>query len=166
MALHFILDGYNLIKQTDFLADQKLEAGREGLIHLLESQRPQGSLNNKVTIVFDGQSSVFGTQDRAGIRIIFTAGHSADEEIKNLVGHLANKKNIVVVTNDKQIQYYIRAVGAKICSVQDFLKKANLSKDEGKTEKKKAHLKPNIKEIPHSTVQKINLELKKLWLDK
>ena len=59
MSLHYILDGYNILKQIPAFNDLSLEDGRRGLMRWIETQRPQGSVNNTVTVVFDGESGFF-----------------------------------------------------------------------------------------------------------
>lgn len=120
MALHFILDGYNIIKNSDALAELPLEAGRRKLIAILETRRPQGSVHNTVTVVFDGQAGVGPFPHPGPVKVVFSCGQSADEKIKQMVGHAGARKSTVVVTDDRAIQYYVRSLGAGVLSVQDF----------------------------------------------
>ena len=60
MSLHYLLDGYNIIKQSPRLGPKRLEDGRAGLIAFIEMRQPQGSRNNMVTVVFDGQPGIIG----------------------------------------------------------------------------------------------------------
>ena len=60
MSLHYLLDGYNILKQIPALNDLPLEDGRRGLLRWIETQRPQGSVNNTLTVVFDGNPDFFG----------------------------------------------------------------------------------------------------------
>jgi len=166
MALHFILDGYNIIKQTPVLADKVLEDGRESLVRFIETEKPQGSSNNKVTVVFDGQADVFGGMSCSFVRVIFTCGTSADDKIKSLVDHAKNKKNIIVVTNDRSIRYYVRALGAKIAKVDEFLEKGRTFVKEGKQNKKKDMEGKSKKNLSGSAAARINSELNDVWLKK
>ena len=123
MSLHFIIDGYNLIKQTPGLNKSSLEGSRASLIQFIKVSRPQGSQNNRVTVVFDGQANTAASwpsyQD-SGIRIIFSQGMNADEKIKELVETADSPKNIVVVTNDRDIQICVRRFQARVKTVQEF----------------------------------------------
>jgi len=167
MALHFILDGYNVIKQTSLLAEKDLEQGRKGLIKIVETQKPQGSVNNKVTIIFDGKPGVFGSTASSCARILFTSGHSADEKIKDLVDKTKNRKNTVVVTNDKDVRFYVRALGAQVCQVKEFLDKSRWSASSAKGKKKReALIDIGKKKLSGSLAAKINSELKDIWLRK
>ena len=47
--------------------------------------RPQGSVNNQVTVVFDGHPDHFGGTSQGEIRVIFSDGCSADDKIKRMV---------------------------------------------------------------------------------
>ena len=123
MSLSYLLDGYNIIPALPALDLKRLEEAREGLIRLIEIHRPQGSLSNKVTIVFDGQAEFFGQTHAGAVKIVFSRGESADDCIKRMVSDSKQKKNIVVVTNDRDIRFFVRAQGARIVSVEDFVKK-------------------------------------------
>ena len=57
MSVHYLLDGYNIIKQTPGLNQGSLEAQRNALLAWIEIGQPQGSLQNTVTVVFDGKDS-------------------------------------------------------------------------------------------------------------
>lgn len=168
MALHFILDGYNVIKQTPVLADKKLEEGRNALLRLIENQKPQGSSNNKVTVVFDGQSGFVEDQRKSFANVIFTCNETADEKIKHLVSGQKNRKSLVVVTNDRDVRYYVRSLGAKILKVEEFLAKVRVvSKEKTQHMKRRVNLVSKSKrEVPKTLEFKINAELQKIWLKK
>ena len=74
MALHYILDGYNIIKCTDRLADCSLEEGRNGLLRILNHDRPQGSSRHCVMVVFDGKDDVWGQRPSGEVKVVFTSG--------------------------------------------------------------------------------------------
>lgn len=101
--------------------DKKLEDQRQQLIQWIESHTPQGSLRNTVTIVFDGRSDVWGSSVASSIRVVFSQGETADENIIRMVEEAAHKKSVVVVTDDRSLQYSVRALGAKVSGVQTFL---------------------------------------------
>ena len=98
MSLIYLLDGYNIIKRIPRLAQEKLEDSRASLIHFIEINRPQGSLNNTVTIVFDGQPGMIGQSGSEMVRVVFSRGESADDCIKKMVLSSKNSKRMVVVT--------------------------------------------------------------------
>lgn len=121
MSLHYLLDGYNIIQKMPVLKGQTLEEARRAFVKLIEIHRPQGSLNNPVTVVFDGQTGMGGSETTAEIHVVFSSGNSADDVIKDLVDRARVKSSCIVVTDDRSLQYYVRALGAKILGVDDFL---------------------------------------------
>ena len=163
MSLHFIIDGYNLIKQTPVLNKANLEDSRAALIDFLNIERPQGSKNNQVTIVFDGKEGNFYYQvSPYSIEVIFSIEQSADDKIISLVEESAHPKAIVVVTNDRQIQLSVRQLKAQVRTVDEFLKKFNhAQKSKQKTNKKNS---ADEKMLSYSLEGKITEEMKKIWL--
>ncbi len=165
MALHFVLDGYNIIKQISFLAEGKLESQREKLIRFIEVKSPQGSLRNKVTIIFDGQSVGGGYQRSSRIHIVFSSQEGADEKIKRLVTQEKNKKCIVVVTDDRDIQYYVRSQGAQVLGVHHFLNKGS-DRQKRLLGDPKASLSGEVKNLSKNLEYEITSELERIWLEK
>ncbi len=124
-------------------------------------QKPQGSSNNAVTIVFDGQADVWGPNPGGCVRVIFTEGESADDKIKRIVEQSPHKKNFVVVSNDKDIVLYARALGAKVLTVQAFMAHATTGHRQHKGSQASA---AEGKNISSTQADRINQELSKLWL--
>ena len=157
MSLHYVIDGYNLIKQTPRLTKKRLKDSRVGLVRFIKEKRPQGSKKNLVTIVFDGAPDMPVRSSGTDIKVIFTKNESADDWIKRSVENTKNPKQIVVVSNDKQIRFYVRSLGAKILSVEEFI-----------AEKQKFGLpdEPSQSKIELSSqqAQQITEELRKIWL--
>ena len=162
MSLHYLLDGYNIIHQMPRSSPQKLEEERGALIRFIEVYRPQGSFRNAVTIVFDGKPGMFPMPSSSSVKTIFTAGESADEKIKRIVAESRNQKNWVVVTDDRDIQYAVRAMGAEVCPVQDFLGRIPGKKKVRKGLNPKA-VEEN-KDISKTLEFKITSEFEKIWL--
>ena len=168
MSLHYLLDGYNIIKQAPELAQKKLEDGRNGLIRMIEIYQPQGSLNNRVTIVFDGQPGMWGQASVPTVNVIFTETGSADDKIKSLVEDSRLKKNIVVVSDDKDIKFAVRPLGATVMGVKEFLSKCRPRSTSTKfsSKKIKMRVKEEEKSISKSLEYKITSEFERIWLDK
>lgn len=107
--MHIIIDGYNLIRQSDSLRRQEkqsLEAGRRALIlNLSEYKRKKG---HRITVVFDGWENgpAMEERDRQGnIGIIYSRrGEKADDVIKRLVDN--SSEETVVVSSDREIASY------------------------------------------------------------
>jgi predicted RNA-binding protein with PIN domain len=154
MSLHYLLDGYNILKQMAALRDLPLEDGRLGLLRWIGDVSPQGSLNNQVTVVFDGHPDYSGSTPQGDIRVIFSDGCSADDQIKRMVEEMPAKKNCVVVSDDKDIFLYARSLGARVMSVRQFT-----------SQRATARVAPTGgKHIPLSRQEKINKEFFRIWL--
>lgn len=162
MAREYILDGYNIIKCCDDLADLSLQAGREALLDILRLRRPQGSPRNCVTVVFDGQPDVWGPSLSGEFRCIFTSGETADEYIKRLVESSQDARRVIVVTNDREITAYIRKLGADGWSVQRFLSAGRRAQSR-RSETASAG---NPEQISSTVQNQITQELEDLWIKK
>ena len=163
MALHYLIDGYNVIKQVSFLTSKKLQHGRDGLVNFIETYKPHGSSRNQVTIVFDGQDDVVSPCLSGVIRVIFSKGCSADDVIKKKVEYAKNPKTIVVVSDDKEIKFYCRSIGAKVLAVKEFIDSSKITKTPHKKQKTKRIIEEK-KDLDHNTAAKITEDLKKLWV--
>ena len=136
-----------------------LEDQRQALITFIDRVQPQGSFRNSVTIVFDGA----GYQKAQQIKIIFSQEESADSKIKQFVEEAVHKKTIIVVTDDRAVQYAVKALGAQICSVKEFLSKGRAASAKFKTERSKAE---SIKNISKVIEEDITSEFENIWLKK
>lgn len=163
MSLHYILDGYNVIRQADF--SSSVESGKDArlrLIRFIAEKKPCGSKNNRVTVVFDAgpdfrDSLVYSeAAKRYGIEIVFAKSDTADDRIKKFVNNSKNPKTIVVVSDDKDIRFFIRSLGAHPMSVAEFVKKADRRQRTAKVSPKA--------ELSYQEAARINAELIKIWL--
>ncbi len=93
----------------------------------------------------------------SSIRVVFSQGETADEKIIRMVEEAAHKKNIVVVTDDRSLQYSVRALGAKVSGVQIFLEQG-ASAPVRRIESGK-----NISKILE---RKITSEFTQIWIEK
>ncbi|MFH0940861.1 MAG: NYN domain-containing protein [Candidatus Omnitrophota bacterium] len=124
MSLTYIVDGYNLIKRTPRFDHDELRLARTELFSYLECYRPHGSLKNKLVVVFDSKGDCFAYRELAcSFEVVFTRGETADEKIKSIVSQDSQPKEIVVVTDDKQLRLAVRSCGAKVLACSEFLKK-------------------------------------------
>ena len=185
MSLHYLLDGYNILHQMPLLKLQKIdpfdsanallrvdpeqsrrvEDERFNLVRHIERNRPQGSPANRITIVFDGYGNADERLNSSTVKVVLSQGRSADEVIKDMVSSSDNKKTIIVVTNDRAIQYAVRAEGAKVCKVDEFLGKMSPAKTVQQTKTVKKD-KDNPKNISHVMEHKINSEFENIWIKK
>ncbi len=123
MALHIIIDGYNLIRQSNTLSvldQQDLQMGREALINALASyKRIKG---HRITVVFDGTDAEIFSQTKdqiKGIDIRFSRiGEQADAVVKKLAAQLREKA--LVVSSDREIADFALSKGATPISSTEF----------------------------------------------
>jgi predicted RNA-binding protein with PIN domain len=121
--MHIIIDGYNMIRQSDTLRRHErfsLEAGRNALIHRASLYKKHKG--HRVTIVFDGWESGSAMEERdrqEGIEIIYSRrGEKADDVIKRMVEKKMGE--IVVVTSDRVIADFVNRRGATSIPSPEF----------------------------------------------
>jgi len=145
-----------------------IDVQRRQLVTFIETKRPHGSSQNKVTIIFDGGPGLPGgiRTSNSNLSVLFSGESSADDWIKQRVEDSANKKQIIVVTDDREIKYAVGASGSKSISVKKFLslgKLAGSSSRKSQEHKVKGSSSP-AKIISKVVEAKINEEMKKIWL--
>ena len=126
MAIHIIIDGYNLIRQSPGLSDLEridIQNGREALIDWLaiyKRIRP-----HKITVVFDGSNAPALSVRRdyiKGIAIKFSrGGETADAVIKRMARQ--EKEHALVVSSDREIVEAAASHGAATISSPEFEEK-------------------------------------------
>lgn len=157
MSLQYIIDGYNVINHPVFIRSSSLKDKdpRIALPHLIKTKKLGGSIKNKISVVFDGYPPgefIPGTQDN--LTVIFSRKISADEKIKKLVEESSGRKSMVIVSDDKELKFSVRHLGARVIGVDEFISgkdKAVAARDE------------ESKEITYTQMHNINEELKRLW---
>jgi predicted RNA-binding protein with PIN domain len=107
--MHIIVDGYNLIRQSDTFRHSEmksLEEGRNALIRSLAGYRKLRG--HRITVVFDGWEGGSPREERDlafGVEIIYSRlGEKADEVIKRLLGK--GSEESLVVTSDREITVF------------------------------------------------------------
>ncbi len=130
MSLHIIIDGYNLIRQSDALSpldQQDILLGREALVDMLAAYRKVKP--HRITIVFDGPRgpALAPRRDRKkGIFIRFSRRNtSADEVIKHMASR--EREKALVVSSDREVANYAAACGAATISAPQFEAKIALA---------------------------------------
>lgn len=120
MALHLVIDGYNLIGAGRGQDLGDIEAQRESLIDTLGVYRRLRRIN--ITVVFDGTYSgrlTGSSVNRGGVRVIFSRnGQEADEVIKGLVRDAGG--GLTVATSDRSVASYAEGNGAVVLSSAEF----------------------------------------------
>ncbi len=131
--MHIIIDGYNLIRQSDSLRRYErlgLEKGREELIKRLAHYRKLK--RHRITVVFDGWIGGPLREERqheAGIRIIYSKrGERADEVIKR-IARKGSGEELVVVTSDREIAQAVSRSGGVAIASPEFEIRMALEKE-------------------------------------
>jgi len=161
MSLQYIIDAYNVINHPAFRhkTNKRIEDRRVGLLNLIKAARLAGSPRNRAIVIFDGYADL-GINDTSfnNIKVVFSRKESADQRIKRLVEKFSNPKNVVVVSDDKEIVFFVKSIGAKTMPVEEFLKPEDFT---GKRSNDSDTIKP---ELGFSAKESINRELRDLWL--
>ncbi|OGP18466.1 MAG: hypothetical protein A2V21_309885 [Deltaproteobacteria bacterium GWC2_55_46] len=115
MAVHLLIDGYNLIgSRSGTLGD--IEEAREYLIDCLVAYKRLKKA--RITVVFDGPSMSYPERGPAGIEVLFSCGRDADSVIKELVAKKGG--GATVVTSDRDVASFARAKGAVVLASDEF----------------------------------------------
>lgn len=122
MSLHIIIDGYNLIRQSERFSSRgtaDLQQEREALVEALCAYKKVR--RHKISLIFDGaQSPPFAkARDHVkGINIRYSRrGETADAVIQKMAAH--DKEKAIVVSSDREIITFAESQGAAtIDSVQ------------------------------------------------
>ncbi len=123
MALHLLIDGYNLLHQIPelaFLMKEDPEEARKALISKL--QQYQKIRRHRITVVFDAWNDPEPRHQITikGIRVVFTApGETADDYLKKKA--IQEKERAVVITSDREIRSYVETYGAVSIPGREFL---------------------------------------------
>ncbi len=130
MAVHIIIDGYNLIRQSDSLRTldmQDIQMGRDALVEILAEYKKLKK--HKITVVFDGTDAPFFLQHRdrvKGIEIKFSRkGELADDLIKKMAG--SQREKALVVSSDRDIINFSESHGAATIGSREFESKMEMA---------------------------------------
>ena len=123
MAMHLVIDGYNLIRQSAMLSAQEelsLELGRDALLERLRQYKQMRS--HRITVVFDAANKPRVAEERKqqkGINIIYSGqGESADTVIKRICRDEGDK--VLLVTTDRELASYAETLGSVAIDSEDF----------------------------------------------
>ncbi len=122
--MHIIIDGYNLIRQSDSLKRLErfsLEEGRNGLMKRVAGYKKLK--DHKITVVFDGWANGSAREERLredGVHIVYSRrGETADEVIKRMA--MAGRGGeIIVVTSDRDVADSVVKAGGVAISSPEF----------------------------------------------
>jgi predicted RNA-binding protein with PIN domain len=153
--LWYIIDGWNVVHKVSKLKNSAQP--RKDLVLFIKKHQLCGSHNNKVTVVFDGHFDSTEHGSDAVVKVLYSMDETADEVIKRLIDRHQNKKQIVVVSNDREIITYSKDKNAQTLKVDEFTKKSLVKKiDTDESDQR---------DLPYSVEKEINQELKKIWLN-
>jgi predicted RNA-binding protein with PIN domain len=123
MSIHIIIDGYNLIRQSDELSrldSQDLQLGRQALIDRLAAYKRMR--RHEITVVFDAGEGLHQGRQKAfvkGIKITYSGrGELADTVIKQMA--VREKQRATVVSSDNDVASHCRACGCATLSSEEF----------------------------------------------
>jgi predicted RNA-binding protein with PIN domain len=123
MAIHIIIDGYNLIRQSPtlrMLDRRDLEMGRDALLRRLAAYRKLRP--HRITVIFDGADAPLPTGDRdrvSGIEVRFSrGGESADAVIRRMAAR--EKERALVVSSDRGVVDFAAGRGAAVIESPAF----------------------------------------------
>jgi predicted RNA-binding protein with PIN domain len=157
MSLQYIIDGYNIIKQRAFARNVKTSLDlRNALLPFIKNNHLTGSQKNSIKIVFDGYSDASLRGNIAGDEVIFSGDISADEKIIKLLEKSSRRKDTIVVSDDRELRFLARSLGAKVMGVEDFI----LPKEKA-PKRKREEAEP---ELTFTQKHAIDQELKRIWL--
>jgi predicted RNA-binding protein with PIN domain len=159
MSLQYLIDGYNLVHHPLFSQGRRKSADiRAALVTFIRSHRLTGSHKNRVTVVFDGWPPEGGFyRQAANEEIIFSRADSADNKIKKILQESSQPKNMIVVSDDRQVRDFSRLSGAMVIGTGEFFAPAQRLKSIINSDS----LSP---ELTQQEMQQINRELSRLWL--
>jgi len=130
MSVHIIIDGYNLIRQSDvfsILDRQNLQTGRDALIEALAAYKRIKP--HKITVVFDGingPADAWNRNRQRGIDIRFSSqGESADNVIKRMARR--ERERALVVSSDQEIVHFAASQGSATISSPLFEEKITMA---------------------------------------
>lgn len=114
-----LIDGYNVAK----LGWPKLDLAGQRVVLLDVTENLVRRYGCDITVVFDGADVVGATADgRQIVRVVFSpADVIADDVIRDEVRRLPATRQVVVITNDREIVTDVKAMGANTMSSDQYL---------------------------------------------
>ncbi|MFA4984215.1 MAG: NYN domain-containing protein [Candidatus Omnitrophota bacterium] len=158
MSLRFIIDGYNVIRHRSFPVNITGKTmPHQALLKYIRNNRLCGSAKNRVTVVLDG----FAPAGRhsallPSAEIVYSGEENADERIKGMVEESQDPRNLIVVSDDREIRFFVRSKGVKVLKVEDFITPRRI-----RIGSREELAKP---ELSTEELSFINEELRGLWL--
>jgi hypothetical protein len=149
---HYLIDGFNLYHQIRVLEESKTP--RSDLVQYIRRNKLTGSMNNRVTIVFDGYETAELNVD-PDYHIVFSDSRTADDVIKEIIRGVRHKRDVLVVSDDNEIKNAAREEGAQVWGTDQFLANRK-SRQSKRGDEEDRGLSP-------SQMMDITDEFKKIW---
>jgi len=130
---HYIIDGNNLIGKINFLykmQQKDRQHSREKLAFMIDNYFYDKKV--KVTIHFDGFKNLPIKLNQA--KIVYSDRKTADDKIKNQIELANNRKNLVVVTSDNNIQEFARVCSCTTIKSEEFARTIQSKKQDDEKE--------------------------------
>ena len=118
-----IVDGYNVLHASRWLASEWKEVDRAEFCRLLGSLAKQSG--EKITVVFDALPSEpdMAKTKALNIEVVYSGhGRSADEVIIKMIRASSGPRDLTVVSSDREIKAAARRRGCKVSSAGEFIK--------------------------------------------
>ena len=163
MSLHYLLDGCNIASQLPLPEKESQQDERLLLLRLITLSRPQGSPNNQLTAVFDGHSKAISQMTFEGMSVVFSGDISADDKIREMIESSNHKRNFVVVSDDKAVQFAARQLGSRVMPAFEFVAKLKIPSDLKRITKMRSK-EGKSKDISNVLEHKITAEFEGIWL--
>ena len=123
----YLIDGNNLmgkIGSIKKIQDKDKLLARERLVRLIEQYF--NMRKEKVYLHFDGFQNTPLSLSKG--KIIYSEKSNADRKIKEQIEITINRKNLIVVSSDHEIQNFARVCSCEVLSSEEFAKELNSKK--------------------------------------
>jgi predicted RNA-binding protein with PIN domain len=126
-ARTYIIDGYNVIRRDTRLrtmeAEQGLEEGRNALVSQIRNSERLAKA--RIIVVFDGAAGAASrtSSPRSKVDVLFSVPpQNADQKIVSILNSRGEDNSITVVTADRDLQWEVKKLGARVVDPGDFIK--------------------------------------------
>lgn len=131
----YLIDGNNLmgkINNIKKIQGKDKQLARERLVMLIEKYF--NKRNVKVYLHFDGFPNT--PLSLSNGKIIYSENYKADKKIKEQIEITKNRKNLIVISSDHEIQDFARVCSCDVLSSEGFAKELISKKDINEEEKR------------------------------
>ncbi|HPQ81857.1 MAG TPA: NYN domain-containing protein [bacterium] len=154
--LIYVIDAFNLIHSVPRLSESPTP--RSDLLAFLKAERFEGSRANRLVVVFDGYPAENADHERL-FEVIFSKNRTADDAIREYLEKSLHPKQVVVVSDDREVRDFARSFGARPMKNEEFLQR-----DAKHAKHARRRAEGNEKKIEHA--EEITEELEKIWAGK